>query len=180
MASAVLQCVPTFDLWRLSRQAYGATQLAQDLEDIVGEWLHGLQRRHEGLGMENTVETNIRRLDPPGFSRDLVELAYPPLVQSHSGRSGCIGLPHMAWSGTDFRDHFLYEVQVGMVYNGVCAEIGRTFMLNPSLVSLKFPFAGLRYDKSYLGSSRVLCAAFKGSGETGPLYQRRTYRGLCL
>lgn len=68
---------------------------------------------------------------------DSTEFCYPPIIQSRSTRSG-YDLRSSAESSPDNIAHQgVLLVAVGMRYKGYCANIGRTFIVDPSKVDAR-------------------------------------------
>lgn len=89
---------------------------------------------------------------------DSTEFCYAPIIQSRGTTSG-YDLRSNAESSADPLAHKgVLLVAVGIRYKGYCANVGRTFVVDPTKVNMKC-YVILCVSYHYIGARSCLCTA---------------------
>lgn len=84
---------------------------------------------------ENGITSQLKKYRtklPPALNSELVDICYPPIVQS----GGTYSLKPSALSSDSQLDFGVILCSLGIRYKSYCANIGRTFLIDPTKVFL--------------------------------------------
>lgn len=151
-----------------------ATQIEARLGSGEGESAKGPDMKvwGKGRGINDVGGTMSRPYFRPTFPQVdwlSTEFCYSPIIQSRSSGGGYDLKPTAESSPDDMSHKGVFLVSLGMRYKGYCANLGRTFIVDPDKVGFPVHFI--------LCGSQLFCRSKSRSTIYCSISKRRFYRG---